>query len=72
MPEHVRVRDKETGHHYSVTREQFERTPDLWVELKQPATDSVGDPLPPKYKTTVSTETAKRAGSTATSEKENS
>lgn len=70
MAEYVRVRDKETGHHYSVTRERFERTPDLWQELKQDATDSVGEPLPQKYKTTVSTETAKKAGTAAT-EKEN-
>ena len=66
MPEYVRVRDKETGHHYSVTRERFDSAPELWQELKQDATDSAGDPLPPKYKTTVSTEAEKKAGSTAT------
>ena len=72
MAEYVRVRDKETGHHYTVTRARYDRTPDLWQELKQPATNSVGDPLPPKYKTTVSTEAAKKAGSTANTEKETS
>lgn len=66
MSEFVRVRDKETGHHYSVSRERFERSPELWQELKQAATNSAGDPLPPKYKTTVSTEAEKKAGSTAT------
>lgn len=72
MPEYVRVSDKETRHHYTITRERFDGSPDLWDELKQPATDAAGDPLPPKYRTSVSTETEKRAGSTATSEKENS
>lgn len=73
MADYVRVRDKETGHHYSITRERYDRSPDLWQELKQPATDSVGDPLPPKYKTTVSVEAEKKASRTAaTSEKETS
>lgn len=72
MPEFVRVKDKETGHHYSVSRERFDRSPDLWQELKQPATDSAGDPLPPKYKTTVSAEAGKKAGPTANTEKETS
>jgi hypothetical protein len=45
----------------------------LWQELKQPATTRNGDPLPPKYKTTVSTEAAKKASPTAaTSEKKES
>ena len=70
MPEYVRVRDKETGHHYSITRERFDRTPDLWQELKQDAADAAGAPLPPKYKTTVSAETAKRAATSANTDKE--
>lgn len=70
MADYVRVRDKETGHHYTVSRDRYERTPDLWQELKQPATDSAGDPLPPKFKTTVSAEAAKKAGSTADTDKE--
>lgn len=73
MAEYVRVRDKDTGHHYSVTRERFDRSPELWQELKQPATDSTGTPLPPKYKTTVTAAaTGKQAAKPATSEKENS
>jgi hypothetical protein len=73
MPDYVRVRDKETGHHYTITRERYDRTPELWQELKQPATTRNGDPLPPKYKTTVSTEAAKKASPTAaTSEKKES
>lgn len=70
MPEYVRVRDKETGHHYTVTRQRFDSNPDLWNELKQDAVNSAGDPLPAKYKTSVSTEAGKQAGNTAT-QKEN-
>lgn len=70
MPEYVRVRDKETGHHASILTDQFD--PELWQELKQDATDAGGDPLPPKHKTTVAdTATAKQAAKPATSEKEN-
>lgn len=50
MTEFVRVRDKATGHHYSMPVSGFD--PDEVAELKQAATDSAGDPLPPKYKTT--------------------
>ena len=72
MPEFVRVRDKETGHHVSITRDQFDREADAWQELKQDATDAGGDPLPPKYKTTVAdSATVKQAAKPATSEKGN-
>ena len=71
MPEYVRVRDKETGHHVTLLRSQFEREASLWQELKQPATDTAGDPLPPKYHTSVSNESGKKASqSAAGSEKE--
>lgn len=72
MSEFVRVRDKDTGHHYSVRKERYDRTPELWDLLSQPAVDAAGDPLPMKPKTTVSNETGKKAGTTATPEKENS
>jgi hypothetical protein len=42
--EWIRVRDKETGHHYSVSVVD----PDIHQELKQPALDANGSPLPPK------------------------
>lgn len=61
MPEYVRVRDKETGHHLSVLRSHFDLAPEAFVELKQDATYADGTPVPPKYKTTVSTETGKSA-----------
>lgn len=62
-PEYVRVRDKETGHHYSVTRERYDRTPNLWDELKSDAVEPNGDPVPMKPKTSVS---KKATGKTAT------
>lgn len=73
MAEYVRVSDKETRHHYSVPREQYDATPELWDELKQPAADAAGDPLPPKYHTSVAKSAPeKQAAKPATSEKENS
>lgn len=60
MPEYVRVRDKDTGHHLTILRSQLARRSDAYVELKQDATYSDGTPLPPKHKTTVSTEAAKK------------
>ena len=73
MPEYVRVRDKDTGHHYSVTRDRYDRSPELWQELKQPATLPNGQPRPQKYKTTVAASASeKQAAKPATSEsKEN-
>lgn len=62
MLEYVRVRDKDTGHHLSVLRSQFKRRRDAFVELKQDATYSDGTPLPPKHKTSVSDEAAKKSG----------
>lgn len=50
MSEFVRVRDKDTGHHYTVSRERFDQNPDLWQELKQPALGNDGLPRPPKYR----------------------
>lgn len=71
MSDYVRVRDKETGHHVSILRSQFEQDGDVWQELKQPATDTGGAPLPPKFHTSVSAETEKKASqSAAGSEKE--
>lgn len=53
MPDYIRVRDKETGHHVSILRSQFDRNPDAWSELQQPATFGDGSPRPVKYKTSV-------------------
>ena len=62
MDEYVRVADKETGHHLSIRRSRFDAAPDLWRELKSDATYPDGTPRPPKYKTDVSTEAAKKSG----------
>lgn len=72
MPDYVRVRDKATGHHLSVLRSQFERNESAYAELQQDATYADGTPLPPKHKTSVSSEAAKKqpAGQSAATEKE--
>lgn len=62
MTEYVRVADKETGHHVSIPKTRFDADPDLWRELKSPATYADGSPLPVKYHTDVSTEAAKKSG----------
>lgn len=62
MPDFVRVRDKETGHHVSILRSAYDRNPDVWSLLKQDATYGDGTPLPPKHKTSVSSEAAKKSG----------
>lgn len=53
MAEYVRVADKETGHHLSVLRSQYDRNPDVWRELKSPATYADGTPRAAKHKTSV-------------------
>lgn len=46
MPEYVRVKDKSTGHHYTVLAQEAEVNADLYQVLKQPAVNENGDPLP--------------------------
>lgn len=71
MADYVRVTDKETGHKYTVTRARLEANPNLFRELKQPAADRAGRPLPPEYKTTDAPAASdKQAGDTANTEKE--
>lgn len=71
MAEFIRVSDKETGHHLSIRRSTFDANPEAWRELKQDATYADGTPLPPKHKTSVSTEAAKKTGGqSADTEKE--
>lgn len=70
MP-YVRVKDKETGHHLSISQERYDRDPSLWDELKSPAEYADGSPTPPKFKTSVSTGTAtKTDGGSAADTKE--
>jgi hypothetical protein len=61
MPDYVRVADKETGHHLSITRRRYDAAPELWRELKSDATYADGEPRPAKHKTSVSTEAAKKS-----------
>jgi hypothetical protein len=70
MDEYVRVADKETGHHLSIHKARYDADPDLWRELKSDATYADGTPRPPKYKTDVSTEAAKKSGNQAADNKE--
>lgn len=67
MTDFVRVKDNETGHEYSVTQERFDYSPDDFTKVDKAATNSAGDPLPPKYKTSVS----KRAAETRATEPAN-
>lgn len=47
MPhDYVRVKDKSTGHHYTVLARVAENDPDAFQVLKQDAVDANGDPLP--------------------------
>ena len=70
MPEYVRAKDNQTGHHVSILREHLDAFPDGWTELKQDATYPDGTPLPPKYKTDVATEATKKSGNQAADSKE--
>lgn len=65
MPDKVRVKQKATGHELTVDEEWADQFPDDYEVLDKDAVDAAGDPLPPKYKTTVSTEAAKKAASSA-------
>lgn len=71
MPEMVRVKQKETGHELTVDAEWAEQFSEGYEVLAdKEAVDAAGDPLPPKYKTTVSDEAAKkRAAAPATPKK---
>jgi hypothetical protein len=62
MPEYVRVKDKSTGHHYTVLAQEAATNPDAYQVLKQPAVNENGDPLPGEIPETT--------GQTATTSKE--
>lgn len=48
MPEYVRVRDKKTGHEYSVVRSALDE--ESQVVLDKPAAWPDGRPMEPKYR----------------------
>lgn len=58
MPEYVRVKDKATGHKFSVIKGAFD--PDAQTELKQDAVGIDGNPLPPEYADTSGTTTKEK------------
>ena len=68
MPEYVRVKDKATGHEFSLPEGAFD--PDDVTVLKKDATDPGGDPLPVKYKTTVADAAGSKSGRSAATDKE--
>ena len=47
MPDYVRVKHAETGHHYTVSRAKAMTDPKLRI-IDAPAVDINGRPLPPK------------------------
>lgn len=48
MPDYVRVKDKTTGHEYTVRAAHF--NPDAHERLDKPALDVRGEPMAPKYR----------------------
>lgn len=59
MTEYVRVKQAETGHELSVPRAHLDAVPDgAYTVLDKDATGAGGEPLPPKYKTSVATKAA--------------
>ncbi|KAB2807987.1 hypothetical protein F9L07_25290 [Pimelobacter simplex] len=59
--EFIRVRQIETGHQLSVPRSHAEATGG-YEPLNKPAVDAAGDPLPPKYHTTLNPAGASAGG----------
>lgn len=68
MPEHeyVRVKDKSTGHKFSVIASAVD--PDAYQVLKQDAVDHVGDPLPPEFNESLSSKSTTSGHSADSSE----
>jgi len=75
MPEYVRARDNDTGHHVTIPRSLLRLRSSAFTELKSPALHPDGSPVQPKYKTTVSNEADRKsttnAGQSAEPKKEN-
>lgn len=70
MTDYVRVKQADTGHELSIPRDHFEHAPDgAYDEVDKPAVDEGGDPLPPKYKTSVRAAAAKKTTSGQSAEK---
>lgn len=59
MTEFHRVKVVGPDHEVTITDEQLSAQPDAFKVLDKPAVGNDGEPLPPKYKTSVSAEAAK-------------
>lgn len=62
---YVRVKQVDTGHEISVPESHYKAQADAYELLEKPAEDLGGEPLQRKYKTTVSTEAARKRGQQA-------
>lgn len=62
MPEseYIRVKVKGPDHERSILRAQYDAQPDAYTVVDKPAEHVPGDPIEPKYKTSVSAEAAKK------------
>jgi hypothetical protein len=70
MPDFIRVKDKATGHEYSVREHLFNE--DAHTRLDKSAYSASGEVAPPKFKTTVAKAAADKSGQKADTEKEKS
>ena len=60
MSDFIRVRDKDTGHEYTIRERRFKDG--AQTKLDKDAVGASGEPLPPKHKTTVTKAADKKAG----------
>lgn len=65
--EHLRVKDNETGHEYTIRAAEYDKA--LHTKVDNPAYDAHGEPAPVKYRTTA-TKAAGKTASTADTTKE--
>lgn len=71
MPEYKRVRVKDTGHEITIPAGKFD--PSVYTAVDRPATAPGGEPLAPKYRTTVNKAAEKKkagSGQKATTEED--
>lgn len=64
MPEYLRVRDKDTGHEYSIRAEHLNE--DAHTVLKKPALDNHGDPAAMKPREPLGRRATKKAAAKKT------
>lgn len=68
MTEYVRVRDKATGHEYTIPAARFDS--EAHVKTDKPALDAHGEPAPTKFRTSVAKKASAKTASKAETEKE--